>query len=195
MRAGSAKVFVISAPSGAGKTTVIKKFLEGHRDDFEVSVSVTTRQPRRGEEEGKDYFFYTKERFLSGVKKGLFLEHAKVVGNYYGTLKSTVASILEKGRNVIMDVDIQGAKNIKKALKNKAVTVFIMPPSFEELQKRLYNRKTDAPEVIERRLKLAKKELKARSKYDYIVINNDVAEAGGFLDCILKLEQFKSYEI
>lgn len=195
MKSSSAGVFVISAPSGAGKTTVIKNFLSRHTNDFEVSVSVTTRQPRPGEEDGKDYFFYTKERFLSGIRKGLFLEHAKVVGNYYGTLKSTVRSILKRGKNVIMDVDVQGAANIKKALKNKAVTVFIMPPSFEELQHRLYNRKTDAPDVIERRLKLAKKELKARSKYDYIVINKDVAEAGAFLDCILKLEQFKSYEI
>ncbi len=195
MKNSSAGVFVISAPSGAGKTTVIKKFLSGHRHDFEVSVSVTTRQPRKGEEEGKDYFFYTKEKFLSGINKGLFLEHAKVVGNYYGTLKSTVMGILKKGKNVIMDVDVQGAENIKKALKNKAVTIFIMPPSFEELKKRLYNRKTDARDVIARRLKLAKKELKARSKYDYIVINKDVAEAGAFLDCILKLEQFKSYRI
>lgn len=195
MKNSGAKIFVISAPSGAGKTTVIKKFLKGHKRDFEVSVSVTTRQPRRGEEDGKDYYFYSKEKFMCGIKNRLFLEHAKVVGNYYGTLKSTVTGILKKGKNVIMDVDVQGAGNIKKAMKNKAVTIFIMPPSFEELQKRLYSRKTDTADVISRRLKLAKKELKARVKYDYIVINKDVAEAAAFLDCILKLEQFKSYEI
>ncbi|HDT14664.1 MAG TPA: guanylate kinase, partial [Firmicutes bacterium] len=168
----SGLVYVVSAPSGAGKTTIIKEFLKKHRRDFEVSVSVTTRKPRKGEKNGRDYIFYDKKEFLKEVKKAGFLEYAKVLDNYYGTLKSTVEKTLKKGKNVIMDVDVQGAKQLKKKLKNDCVTIFILPPSFAELSKRLKNRKTEDKKSIAGRIALGRKEWKERKKYDYTIIND-----------------------
>jgi len=183
-------VFVISAPSGAGKNTVIKKYLEtaGSSKGMVVSVSVTTRQPRQGEIDGRHYHFFTKEKFRDYIKKGKFLEYARVLDNYYGTLKETVISSINKGKNVIMDVDVQGGRSIKKRLKNDAITVFIIPPSLKELEKRLKGRKTESPQAIRKRLELGKKELKERKKYDYIVVNDTVEEAVKHLDLIVRLE-------
>ncbi|MCE5299363.1 MAG: guanylate kinase [Spirochaetia bacterium] len=185
-------VFVVSAPSGTGKTTVINEFLKSHIKDFVVSVSVTTRAPRKGEQNGRDYFFFTKEKFRQFIKKGRFLEYAPVLDNYYGTLKQTVKSNINKGKNVIMDIDVQGAKKIKKEMP-EAVTIFIIPPSFRVLSERLKNRKTESEKAVAQRLKLAKKELKERLKYDYIIINKELTEAKGFLECIYSLEKFRRY--
>jgi guanylate kinase len=184
-------IFVISAPSGTGKTTVINEFLKGHRDDFSVSVSVTTRQPRKGEIDGRDYYFFTKEKFRKYIKKGAFLEYATVLDNYYGTLRETVLRSVNAGRNVIMDIDVQGAGKIRK--KTDCVTIFIVPPSFKELARRLQNRRTESREAVEKRLALAKKELKERSKYDYIIVNSELTEATGYLDSIYGLESLKRY--
>ncbi|MFP4466091.1 MAG: guanylate kinase [Candidatus Goldiibacteriota bacterium] len=182
-------VYVVSAPSGAGKTTVIKEFLKKHRHDFVISVSATTRKPRKGEKNGKDYFFCSREDFLRDIKKGGFLEYAKVLGNYYGTLRSSVESALKRGKSVIMDVDVQGARQLKKKLKGDCVTVFILPPSFSELSKRLRNRKTEDKKSIEKRLALGKKEMKERKKYDYAVINDNVKKAADYMDSIYRLEK------
>ncbi len=184
------KVFVISAPSGAGKNTVIKKYLEtaASAKNMVVSVSVTTRKPRPGEIDGKHYHFFTVEKFKDFIKRGKFLEYARVLDNYYGTLKETVISSIKKGKNVIMDVDVQGGRRIKRFLKNDAVTIFIIPPSVDELEKRLKGRKTESPEAIKKRLELGKKELKERKKYDYIIINDTVDEAVKYLDLIVRLE-------
>jgi guanylate kinase len=179
-------IFVISAPSGAGKTTVINKFLE-NRNDFVISVSATTRTPRTGEVNGKHYYFYQVKHFKELIKKGEFLEHAKILENYYGTPKEPVIMTTKAGKNVIMDVDIQGARNLKKKIRD-CITIFIIPPSFEELEKRLNNRRTDSPENIKKRLELGKKELKERKKYDYILINDSVESAVKNLGYIVDLE-------
>jgi guanylate kinase len=179
-------IFVISAPSGTGKTTVINEFLKGHRNDFSVSVSVTTRQPRKGEINGRDYYFFTKEKFRDYVKKGRFLEHATILDNYYGTLRETVLKTVNSGRNVIMDIDVQGAGEIRK--KVDCITIFIVPPSFKELSRRLLNRRTESAAAVKNRLALAKKELKERSKYDYIIVNDKLADATGYLENIYAME-------
>jgi guanylate kinase len=187
-------IFVISAPSGAGKTTVIKEFLRSHRRDFVLSVSVTTREPRKNEKNGRDYYFVTKDKFSRYIKAGKFIEYAKVLENYYGTLKHTVISSINKGKNVIMDIDIQGAKQITRRVKN-CVTIFLMPPSFYELKKRLKNRRTESKKNMARRLALAKKELKERGKYDYIVVNKELREAVEAMETVYRLERAKLHKI
>jgi guanylate kinase len=180
-------IFVISAPSGAGKTTVTGGFLK-NRGDFTVSVSATTRQPRAGEKNGEHYFFYTQDEFKKLIRKGEFLEYARVLDNYYGTPKKPLIKSTEEGKNVIMDVDIQGAKNLKKKLKDKCVTIFIIPPSLQELENRLKNRKTESEEEFKKRIELGKKEMLERKKYDYIIINDSVEHAVKYLDYIVNLE-------
>jgi guanylate kinase len=173
-------IYVISAPSGAGKTTVIREFLKKHGRDFVLSISVTTRKPRKNEKNGRDYFFYSKKKFRDHIRKGSFLEYARVLSNYYGTLKKTVLSAINKGKNVIMDIDVQGAAKIRRKMKDKCVTIFIVPSSsrsIAELKKRLINRSTETKKDMQRRLELAKKELKENGKYDYIVVNKDLKKA------------------
>ncbi len=187
-------IFVVSAPSATGKTTVIKRFLKKYNKDFVISVSATTRSPRKGEKDGKDYFFISREKFRDYIKKGKFLEHARVLGNYYGTLKETVVKPVNRGKNVIMDVDVQGARGIKREIKG-CITIFLIPPSFRELKNRLKKRKTETKKDMKQRLGLAKKELKEKDKYDYIVINREIGEAVNYMECVFKLEQFKKYEI
>ncbi|HDQ26681.1 MAG TPA: guanylate kinase [bacterium] len=186
-------VFVVSAPSGAGKTTVIREFLKKHKRDFVLSVSATTRPPRNGEKDGRDYYFFSEDKFKKFIEQGKFLEHARVVGNRYGTLKKTVINSAENGKNVIMDVDVQGMKSIKKRLP-ESVAIFLKPPSFEELKKRLEGRKTESRESLAKRLKLAKKELKEEQKYDYIVVNKELGKAVEDLEEILKIERQKRYQ-
>jgi len=169
-------VFVVSAPSGTGKTTIINEFLKKHKKDFVLSVSATTRKKRKGEVDGKDYHFFPKEKFKRFIKEKKFLEYANVVGNFYGTLRSAVLNNTEKGKNVIMDIDVQGAASMRKKIKS-CVTIFIKPPSLSELRKRLLKRKTDEMQEIKRRLVLAKKELKEAIKYDYIIINLDLKKS------------------
>jgi guanylate kinase len=188
-------VYVVSAPSGAGKNTVIKEFLKKHRRDFVLSISVTTRKPRGREKNGRDYYFFTRDRFKKHIKKGSFLEYARVLSNYYGTLRKTVFSAINKGKNVIMDIDVQGAAKIRKKLKDKCVTIFIVPSaknSIKELKKRLLNRGTESLKDVQKRLNLAKKELKEKGKYDYIVVNQDVKKAVLSVEKIYKAGKSKA---
>ncbi len=187
-------VFVISGPSGSGKSTIINRFIKKHKKDFFLSISATTREPRKGEIDKKDYYFYTKTKFKSNIKKNKFLEYAKVLDNFYGTPEKPVLDNINKGKNVIMDIDVRGANKIKTKLKN-CVTVFMMPPDFNELEKRLRKRKTDSEKSIKKRLKLAKKELKERENYDYIIVNKDLKETINCLEIIIKLEKFRRYKI
>jgi len=187
-------IFVISGPSGSGKSTVIKEFLKKQAGDFVLSVSATTRMPRKGEKEGVHYYFYKKEEFLKHARAGRFLEYAHVVGNYYGTPAGRVISNINRGKHVIMDIDIQGAAKIKKKVKG-IVTVFIMPPTFEELKKRLCKRKTDSAADIRKRLNLAKKELKESPEYDYIIVNKKLEDSVRYLDCIYRLTEFKKHRL
>lgn len=180
-----ALLLVISAPSGAGKSTLCNRLI----DEFPgmaYSVSCTTRAPRGEEKDGEHYHFLSKEEFLKRVDAGEFLEYAEVHGNYYGTLKSTVRKALDDGHDLIMDIDVQGAAQIREAceamadddlLRRSFVDVFITPPSFEELERRLRGRATDAEEVIQKRLMNAKHEMDQRDLYAHIIINDDLEHA------------------
>ena len=168
------KLFIVSGPSGSGKSTVTK--LVKDRLNIPLSISATTRKPRNGEIDGKDYFFLTKETFEQKIKNDEFYEYANVHGNYYGTLKEVVESNLNKGLNVILEIDVQGALIAKKK-KNDAVLVFFRTKDMETLEKRLRNRNTDTEEVIQTRLKNALREMEYEKKYDYTIINNDIEES------------------
>lgn len=167
-------LIIVSGPSGVGKDTLVDELI---KDNYGIySVSMTTRKIRPNEKEGKDYFFTDISTFERYIKDNKFLEYAKYNDNYYGTLKEFVLDNLNKGTNVFAVIDVQGAMQIKKAFP-EAVSIFIMPPSFEELENRLRNRKTDSEEDIIRRLNIAKEEITYKDKYNYIVINSTVDKA------------------
>lgn len=183
------KLLVISGPSGAGKSTVIGRLME-LRDDVCFSVSVTTRPPRLGEEDGKDYFFVTPQRFQELAEGGFLLENAEYVGNRYGTPRGYVESRILEGKNVVLDIEVQGAAQVQKNCPD-AVTVFILPPSGEELERRLRHRNTDSDEKIRERLLQAKRECAEAGKYGYIVVNDDPDKAAKELDSIITAEKCK----
>lgn len=168
------KMLVISGPSGSGKTTICKRLLEDPRVKF--SVSATTRAPRVGEVDGRDYHFLTKERFREMIAQGAFIEHAEVFGNLYGTPRAPMEEALAKGLVYLLEIDVQGALQLKE-LGVEGVYVFIAPPDFAELRRRLVERRTDAPEVIERRLKKSEDEYRERHRYDHVVVNDDLERA------------------
>lgn len=166
------KLIVLSAPSGAGKTTLYKALLK-QLPDTTYSVSVTTRPKRKGEVHGRDYFFVTEAEFQHLIKNNEFIEYARVHNNWYGTRRSFIEKQLQLGKNILLDIDVQGAINIKQQMP-KAILIFIMAPSMEELKKRLTKRGTDHPRVIENRLANAEKEIRQKDKFDYIFINDDL---------------------
>ena len=164
-------IFILSSPSGAGKTTLVKKISKNR--NFSVSVSHTTRLPRPNEKNGKDYFFISKNNFKKLIKKGEFLEHAKVFDNYYGSSKKLVNEKINKGKNIVFDIDWQGTRQIKnKSLKFKVLTIFILPPSKSELLKRLLKREKKNMKTVKKRMKEFKKDLLKWKEYDYVVIND-----------------------
>lgn len=163
---------VVSGFSGAGKGTVMKELLEKY-DNYALSVSMATRAPRQGEVEGKDYFFVTKETFEEKIASQGFIEYAQYCGNYYGTPKAYVEEQLNAGKDVILEIEIQGALKIKEQFET-ALLVFVMPPSVEELERRLIGRGTETPEVIRQRLVRADEEAEGIENYDYIVINDQL---------------------
>lgn len=167
-------LIVISGPSGAGKGTVCS-LVRNQLPDLKVSVSETTRQPRDGEIDGVNYTFVTKELFEERIQSGHYLEYAQVYENYYGTPKENVEKILNQGYDVILEIDIQGAMNVKKNMED-AVFIFIAPPSLEELKKRLMGRGTESEEQLQIRLKSAAEEIRQIPNYDYVVINEDNEE-------------------
>ena len=169
------RLFVVSAPSGAGKGTVIKELLK-LKPDIYLSVSVTTRAPRTGETDGESYFFVTRERFEEMISHGQFFEYAEYVGEYYGTPKEPIFEAIERGRDVILEIEVQGAKQVM-AVAPEAVTIFIIPPSMEELERRLRGRGTDSEEKLKKRLAMARRELEEKSDYDHIVVNDIAAVA------------------
>lgn len=171
----SGLLVVISGPSGAGKGTICKKLKEVMKD-LKVSVSATTRGPRAGEVEGESYFFLKEEEFIKRINNDEFLEYAKVYGNYYGTPKKEVFKQLEDGNDIILEIDIQGALQVKKNYP-RGVFIFILPPSLNELQNRIEGRGTDSKEVILRRMQCAYDELNYAFEYDYIVLNDEVESA------------------
>ncbi len=168
------KLYVISGPSGTGKGTICAELLKDIGNEF--SVSMTTREPREGEVHGKDYYFVTREDFLANVEAGNFLEHATVFDNLYGTPRDMVIRRLEKGCNVLLDIDVQGGLQVRKAMP-EAVLIFVLPPSLMELRKRLEGRGTETAEKVEKRLGQALNEIKLIGEYDYYIVNDDIEEA------------------
>jgi guanylate kinase len=169
------KVFVITGPSGVGKGTLIQKLLEAV-PDLELSVSATTREPRPGERDGREYHFLGADEFARRIEAGDFLEHADYSGNRYGTLRDEVERRLNEGRSVVLEIEVQGARQVREAMP-EAIQIFIAPPDPEALRKRLLARGTDSPEAIERRLETAESELASQSEFPYVVVNDDVQEA------------------
>ncbi|MCB9481873.1 MAG: guanylate kinase [Desulfobacteraceae bacterium] len=169
------RIFVISAPSGAGKSTLCN-FLIKEINDLSFSVSYTTREPRKGEVEGHDYFFTDKKIFETWIKEERFVEYAFVHGNYYGTSKDYLEKSVKQGKNILLEIDVQGARQIREKFSD-AVLIFINPPSFDELRKRLVGRGTDSEEIIKQRLEAAENEMSASKFFDYIIVNDDFGKA------------------
>lgn len=178
------RLIVISGPSGTGKGSIIKKVME-RWPAAEFSISMTTRGKREGEEHGVHYYFATREEFEATIEDGGFLEWADVFGNYYGTPKAPVEKRLAEGADIILDIDIQGAMNVRKAMPG-AVLIFILPPSIKELRRRLEHRGTDAQDVIEKRLAKALTEIGTAREYDYVVVNDDLDVAASDVLSIIK---------
>jgi guanylate kinase len=177
---------ILSSPSGGGKTTIARELLK-RRNDVGYSTSCTTRTPRLGERDGADYYFLTRDQFLARRAAGDFAESAEVHGNLYGTLKSEIARVLGSGKHVIMDIDVQGAAQIRQAFP-QVVTVFVLPPSAEVLLERLRGRKTESPQALVARLNSALHELRAVDDYEYVVVNDDLDRAVKQIGAILDAE-------
>ena len=173
------KVIIFSAPSGSGKSTIINWLMQEHKElNLAFSISCTSRQPRGKEQNGVEYFFVTPDEFRKKIANEEFLEYEEVYADrFYGTLKSQVEKQLESGENVVLDVDVKGGCNIKNFYGEKALSVFIQPPSVDELRNRLTGRGTDTPEVIEDRIKRAEFELSFASKFDRVIVNDNLDEA------------------
>lgn len=180
-------LIVISGPSGVGKGTVRKALFERAGHNLEYSVSMTTRAPRVGETDGKEYYFVTKEEFEQAIKNGNMLEHAKFVNNYYGTPKDKVIEQLDAGHEVVLEIEVQGALQVKAKMPD-AVFIFIAPPSWEALETRLTRRGTEPIEIINERLAKARNEIMVASSYDYIVINDEIENAVDKIIAIIRAE-------
>ncbi|MDP1627795.1 guanylate kinase [Parvibaculum sp.] len=183
-------MLVLSSPSGAGKTTLSRRLLDSD-PEIEMSVSATTRKPRPGEVEGKDYFFLGTEDFGIMRNRGEFLESAKVFGNYYGTPRKPVEAALARGRDVLFDIDWQGTQQLDETAPEDLVKVFILPPSAQELEKRLERRAQDPAEVVAARMAKASDEISHYQEYEYIIINDDVDKAFAELQAVLRAERLR----
>ena len=183
-------LFVISAPSGAGKTSLLREVLESAGDDLALSISHTTRNPRPGEVDGRDYHFVDEERFREMIDAGEFLEHARVFDNFYGTSQAGVEAQLDTGQDVILEIDWQGAAQVRKVLP-ECVGIFILPPSRAALEERLRNRGQDDDAIIARRMQDAVSEMSHYGEYDYLVINDVFAAARDELTSIIQCRQLR----
>jgi guanylate kinase len=179
-----AKVLVITGPSGVGKGTLIEQLLE-RIPELELSVSATTRKPRAGEVDGRDYHFLTPEEFRRRLEAGDFLEHASYSGNHYGTLREEVERRLSEGRSVVLEIEVQGARQVRDAMP-EAVLIFIAPPDEAVLRERLEGRGTDSSEDIEQRLRTAEVELAARSEFPHVVVNDELHKAAAELEGLVR---------
>jgi len=185
-------LLVISAPSGAGKLTLLNKVRESQAGSFVTTVSATTRSPRTGEEHGRDYYFLSREEFELKREAEEFVEWAEVHGNLYGTLFSELDRCLATGKDVILELDVQGMESLKE-IRHDVVTVFLMPPSLEVLENRLRNRGTDEDDVIALRLKNASDEMAQRHGFDYIVVNDKIEQAASDLEAIIRAERCRAF--
>jgi guanylate kinase len=183
-------MMVLSSPSGAGKTTIAQRLLEADRD-IQLSVSMTTRPPRANEVDGRDYHFIDLTEFNLMVNREQFMEHAKVFGNYYGTPGVPVEHALAEGRDVLFDIDWQGTQQLAEKARDDLVSVFILPPSWRELEQRLYSRAQDDPSEINRRMAKASDEMSHWAEYDYVIINRDLDRSVAAVRAILQSERLK----
>ena len=181
---------VFSGPSGCGKDTILQHYLDGREDVF-LSISATTRSPRPGEADGVNYFFLNEEQFKEKIAHDGMLEYACYCGNYYGTPRDSVYEKLNAGIDVILEIEVQGALQIKERCP-EAVMIFAMPPSMEELRSRLVGRGTEEMETVEKRLRQAHEEMKAAPMYDYIIVNNTIEQAAGDLHAVLHSQRLKT---
>lgn len=179
----SGNLFIVSAPSGAGKTSLVGALLKSNRH-IALSVSYTTRAPRAGEVDGKDYHFVSREQFLEMAKKGDFLESAEVYGNLYGTSQSWIEKELVSGRDILLEIDWQGAEQVRRLMPH-AISIFILPPSLSALETRLQGRGQDSPEVIARRMQAARDDISHVAEFDYVIINDKLDEALKQLDAVV----------
>ena len=180
------KLIVISAPSGCGKTTIVEALIS-RRPDLKRSISYTTRSPRAGEVHGRDYFFISREEFLEKKKKNFFLESAEVFSQHYGTSREFVADHMNRGISIVLAIDVQGMKQLKQSGQDLSlVSIFIMPPSEEVLRNRLENRKTETKDEITKRLDIAHQEMKSKSLYDFVIVNNEVDQAVKSIEDVIK---------
>jgi len=182
-------LLVVSGPSGAGKGTICKALLNKN-DDIKLSVSATTRKPRNGEVHGVNYFFIEKEEFTKMIENGEFLEYAQIYDNFYGTPKSAIIECLEKGQDVILEIEMQGAKQIKEVYP-EGVFIFVLPPSLEELKSRIVGRGTETVEEIEKRFSCAFEEINQIVNYDYFIINEDIEKSVNDVEAIISAEKNK----
>ncbi len=184
-------LIVLSGPSGVGKGTVRRALFQMPNHDLVYSVSMTTRKPRPGEVDGVDYYFVDKETFLRRIKENKFLEWAEFVGNYYGTPRDKVEEQLDQGKEVVLEIEVEGALQVRKQMKD-AVFIFLVPPGKQALYERLLQRGTDTQEMIERRMKKAESEFLLAHKYDYIVVNDEVNNAADRIMAIIRAEHAKT---
>ena len=182
-------VYIVSAPSGSGKSTLVSELFKV-ANNLDFSISYTTRPPRGSEQNGKEYFFVTKDQFEAMIAADEFLEHANVFGNYYGTAKRFLREAEARGNDLLLDIDVQGAKQIKKRLP-EAVSIFILPPDREKLEWRLRNRGLDSEAVIRRRLDTARREIENYSKYEYILVNEKLERATDELKAVVLAERIR----
>lgn len=185
-------LIVVSGFSGAGKGTLMKALLARYEEYYALSISATTRQPRTGETDGREYFFKTKEEFEKMIAKGELIEYARYVENYYGTPRDYVEKQLDAGKDVILEIEIQGALKVKKAFPD-TLLLFVTPPSAEELKRRLVGRGTETMEVIESRMKRAVEEAKGMDRYDYLIINDDLETCAKQMHTIIQGEHHRSF--
>lgn len=174
-----AKIIIFSAPSGCGKSTIIYSLMQQHPElNLHFGITATSRAPRGDEKNGKEYYFLTTDEFKEKIEEGAFLEYCEVYkGKYYGTLASVVDGMLSEGKNVLMDLDVIGAQNIKEQRPDQTITIFIKPPSLQVLRQRLEGRGTDSPEIIDLRMDRAQYEIDQAVNFDYIIINDDLSTA------------------
>ncbi|MCT7610408.1 guanylate kinase [Aliarcobacter butzleri] len=184
-------ILIISGPSGCGKSTLLKEVYK-NISDYYFSISTTTREPRVGEINGVDYFFVSKEEFEEDIKKGNFLEYAKVHDNYYGTSLKPIIQALNEGKLVIFDIDVQGHHLVRKKMNDSVTSVFITTPSLKVLEERLNNRNSDSLEVIEKRVRNAKKEIEFFDEYDYFIVNENLESASNELVSIANIARAKA---
>lgn len=183
-------MLVLSSPSGAGKSTIARALLE-REDELFLSISMTTRPPRSGEEEGRDYFFITEDEYNQKVQDDELLEHAQVFSNYYGTPKTLVERHLTAGEDVLFDIDWQGTQQLRESAREDVISIFILPPSYEELEKRLTGRGQDSEEVIRKRMAKASDEMSHWPEYDYVIVNDVIEESIQNVQAILKAERLR----